>query len=719
MTRSTRFIVTILIGMMTGQSVFSQYYVKFKSDSLGFVKDSVILSIQAEAADIEWQVSNDSVTWHSLDETNDSLLIRIDSCAYYRAVLTDGTCYPLKSDVARVAFQSSEVSGNTFTVDPSGGVYILPSGIKIIVPPGAVSEPASISMDLLDKNQADIKIPFGIFAGREFCAGMYCNPAGIHFQKPVRLVMPAANYKYTDLQCIYIYNPDSELWDQHFGTLLCSEERRTIEFSTEDLYPARVELIHDAFGKAGSFEGKEDPGGRICQRGLVEIMSSSHDYMGKLANGTCQATTNSAQATFLSCKDQPVSKDFVQEIGEQCKPTVTASWDEGDCLYGKGAKAHITFHMQIAGLPLAKNEIILDLPSGLEKKSPAGDIITEDNGSISVEVECTVDNLKGTVKYTAIADYYLRIQKVSGAAGSEENYQEERIVALTDSLQIKTCPEVTRLRLNWSAWDDQRRIKQNETYYLLTGCYYSDNTGEHEVDPCLCEYYIDHTVPEGKNVIELDPENETVTTRGGGIAYVKARLKGTDIESNMLEIRVPFEGSFKFSMENANVRRCYCDENPDLTVREWFLMSYWAEGLIRLHLYEHYTNLGENNFGSIEGEHSFAYTSTSEYCRNYTSPVEPFFGGYLGFTYTYDPWKIRAVLADYYAPCSTQDVLDGKRFELSFHDCVLYDTGYGSYYPTLSCKMNSAGDIEYTTATPGDWLGEECVGRVTITGVLH
>jgi len=77
------------------------------------------------------------------------------------------------------------------------------------------------------------------------------------------------------------------------------------------------------------------------------------------------------------------------------------------------------------------------------------------------------------------------------------------------------------------------------------------------------------------------------------------------------------------------------------------------------------------------------------------------------------------VLADYYAPCSTQDVLDGKRFELSFHDCVLYDTGYGSYYPTLSCKMNSAGDIEYTTATPGDWLGEECVGRVTITGVLH
>jgi len=78
-------------------------------------------------------------------------------------------------------------------------------------------------------------------------------------------------------------------------------------------------------------------------------------------------------------------------------------------------------------------------------------------------------------------------------------------VALTDSLQIKTCPEVTRLRLNWSAWDYQRRIKQNETYYLLTGCYYSDNTGEHEVDPCLCEYYIDHTVPEGKNVIELDP----------------------------------------------------------------------------------------------------------------------------------------------------------------------------------------------------------------------
>ncbi len=59
---------------------------------------------------------------------------------------------------------------------------------------------------------------------------------------------------------------------------------------------------------------------------------------------------------------------------------------------------------------------------------------------------------------------------------------------------------------------------------------------------------------------------------------------------------------------------------------------------------------------------------------------------------------------------------------LNCHSMIVHSiryTGYGSYYPTLSCKMNSAGDIEYTTATPGDWLGEECVGRVTITGVLH
>jgi len=723
MTRSTRFIVTILIGMMTGQSVFSQYYVKFKSDSLGFVKDSVILSIQAEAADIEWQVSNDSVTWYSLDETSDTLMIRIDSCAFYRAVLTDGTCYPLKSDVAQVAFQSLDVSGNAFTVDPTGGVYIMPSGIKIIVPPGAVSEPASLSMDLLDKNQADSRLPFGIFAGREFYAAMYCNPAGIHFQKPVRLVIPAANYKYTDLPCIYLYNPDSELWNQYFGNLLCSEDQHFIEFSIEEIFPFRIELIKDAFSVTGGKGEKGITEDIPCEEKLVQIVTKAHEITtGYLKGGTCTFTSNAIEAVFLSCKDRPVSKDFMQEISEQCKPTVTARWVGDECFYGKGAKAHIIFDMQIAGVPLIDNLIMLDLPSGLVKIDPEGDIKTFLDGSVIVEVECTVDNLKGKVEYDAVAEYFLRIQKVSGPNGSAEGYDEKRTVLLSNNfLELVPCPEVTRLRINSNTPDPfQCRIKQNETYQITKGCYDSNGV---KTGPCLCEYYIDHTVPAGKAVIDLNPETGVFKTIGGGIAYVKARLKGTNLESNMHEIKVPFEGPIEFNMVNENVRRCYCDENPDWTVREWFLMSYWTEGLIRLHLYEHEPSsyYPENNVGYIEGEQTFAYTSTSEYCGNFTSGIEKFYGGYF-YLSVYDPWKIRARLVDYdYLPCSTQDILDGKRFELSFNDCPLYTVpGIGmTYHPVLICKMNSAGDIEYTTAAPGDWLGEECVGRVIITGVLH
>jgi hypothetical protein len=151
-------------------------------------------------------------------------------------------------------------------------------------------------------------------------------------------------------------------------------------------------------------------------------------------------------------------------------------------------------------------------------------------------------------------------------------------------------------------------------------------------------------------------------------------------------------------------------------------MSYWTKGFVRLHLYSHWSNpSGENNYASIEGEHQFGYMSTSAYCGNFTSLIEKYSGGYTGWSIDYDPYMIRARLTEGLSPCTTQDVLDGKQFALSFHNCALYYVpAYDYYYsPTLVCKMNSAGDIEYTTATPGDWLGEECVGRVIITGVLH
>ena len=74
-------------------NAYPQYFVKVKNDSVRFVQDFVVLAIESGPGDITWEVSKDSLTWTSLDQNDDSLFIRIDSSAYYRAVLTDGTCF--------------------------------------------------------------------------------------------------------------------------------------------------------------------------------------------------------------------------------------------------------------------------------------------------------------------------------------------------------------------------------------------------------------------------------------------------------------------------------------------------------------------------------------------------------------------------------------------------------------------------------------------------
>jgi hypothetical protein len=204
MIKRTKTLFLILIWLLTEISAFSQYYVKLKGDSLGFEIDSVILALDSMAGNIYWEVSKDSVNWTSLNEKNDTLYIRIDSSAFYRAVLTGGTCYPVKSGIALVSFKSIDISGKTVVIDSAGGIYFLPSGIKLTVPPGAVKEKTTLSFDLLDLGNADLKIPFHADTGKIFCSGIYCDPPEVRFLKPVRISIPAPNYQYSDLH-IFIY----------------------------------------------------------------------------------------------------------------------------------------------------------------------------------------------------------------------------------------------------------------------------------------------------------------------------------------------------------------------------------------------------------------------------------------------------------------------------------------------------------------------------------
>ncbi|MBN2613272.1 MAG: hypothetical protein JXB00_17090 [Bacteroidales bacterium] len=74
------------------------------TEKIEYNNDSVILYLKNIRGTLQWQVSDNKTVWFDIaGKTNDSLNIRVDSSAYYRAVITEGTCQPLYSDTVLVA----------------------------------------------------------------------------------------------------------------------------------------------------------------------------------------------------------------------------------------------------------------------------------------------------------------------------------------------------------------------------------------------------------------------------------------------------------------------------------------------------------------------------------------------------------------------------------------------------------------------------------------
>jgi uncharacterized protein (TIGR02145 family) len=69
-----------------------------------YENDSVVLYVNNIRGHVQWQVSEDKILWENIDgKTNASLSIYVDSSAFYRAMITEGTCEPVYSDPVLIA----------------------------------------------------------------------------------------------------------------------------------------------------------------------------------------------------------------------------------------------------------------------------------------------------------------------------------------------------------------------------------------------------------------------------------------------------------------------------------------------------------------------------------------------------------------------------------------------------------------------------------------
>lgn len=650
MTKAVKIILLTFLWFFIGINAFPQYYVKVKGDSIRFEVDSVALAIESETGDIAWEVSKDSLTWTSLDQYDDSLIIRIDSCAYYRAILTDGTCYPVNSAVALVAFRSIEVTGNTVVIDTIGGIYTLPSGVKLFVPPGAVGENVTVSIELLDNANADLRIPFNVDTGKVYSTGIYCEPALTSFLKPVRIRVPALNYQHVDLPFVYLYNSLSNTWFQNTRTLICSEGEQFIEFSTDVLLPARIELIKNAFevNKSSSL-GKGDV--IDCHQLLVEIRNKVQDYVGRRAIGECFAIKDELTVTFTQCPGNNVQTVNFREIGKDCIPKIEHSITKS-CL-AIGESAVMTFKVTIGpspdnSIPLENQTIFISVPDGMTITDPEPK--TDKFGIASVTVTRATENGLGKIDYILLANYYL--SEISASAGGATEYspsfpKSAQAKGTPQIISDADCGQVYYVEIHSDQETDGDGEKRGETYHLTCDCYDSYRA---KVDCGKVVYSIASYYP-SEGAVSVDPSSGVVTCNKPGVAEIKATASGVVSTYNAF-FTVAYEGDLILNgvTDHNTFYVCGCREDYDATGKwRWYTVS-WS---VKLHFYFWLSKLDEAPFGDVEGENRYVYTINDSRCNNATfiEPVD-------GFDFSWSGWTFSSI--------ATHQAIFGEEFSVSY-----------------------------------------------------
>ncbi len=683
MRKTVKLIYLASILILLKIDCFSQYYIKYMGDSISFEVDSTILSIDNFAGQIHWEVSKDSLTWEFVNNPNDTLVVRIDSTAFYRAVLTVDNCNPVNSDVAKVGFKSIIAEDKVIEIDPSGGVFFMPSGIKIIVPPGAVIEKTLLSVEKLDEAGSDSVMPFLANTGKIFCAGIYCEPAGTEFYKPIKINVPVENYIHTDLPRVYLYHSPSQSWNRYTGNLLCSEEEKYMEYSFTMLQSARILLEKDLLGSVVS-GNKSKSEETDCKEDEIEIITKSFDYAGTY-NAGCYVVSDIIKVKFLDCDGKPEASASGREIGNDCNPQIRSSFSR-ICLR-KGESEDLTITATIGGIPLKGMYIVMgSLNEGLSV-SPSSDN-TDGLGCATFKVTCNVDNVDGTIKYDVVGNYYLlevlaEGEDEWGVTRKEFIQRYKKSLNYQGSVTIK-CYEQ---KLTWvELLGANMRMLKGETKQLTIRFWDQMNQQMDLNEPV--EFIVNSYPSQG--VITIDEKN-IVSAVKPGVAEVKVKVAG--FESNTIPFSVAYEGSIipdSKVMDHNYWWWCGCEYdyiNPPYNWT-WYIVSYSASYHIKFWLDEK----DKEPNGELTGREIIDYQIESNRCRDATFVIPVY----------------SKVLYTYPGTTTTQEIIDGNQFHIGFDYIGLGEDFYGH------CKMINPEEVEISVA----FMPDGCIGYIECSGIL-
>jgi uncharacterized protein (TIGR02145 family) len=418
-----KYILIAIVLLVSEQNILSQYYLKVKSNTTSLESDSALIFVNGYRGTINWQASSDLINWVSLNKHNDTLGVRIDSSAYYRATIIEENCNPVMSDTAFLIEKLTITNSNQFTVESTGGVFLLPSGIKVKIPKGVVIKPKVVILNTICADSINKLAVMSNTEYQSFLSGISIATDTFNFRKPIKIKIPIKNLDMKNLPVLYELNNEHDAWlfsnksmivniPNKFVEIIVkgSNQKTTTKGKKSD--PADFNIFEYFFIKySGEFFEPwfEDP----CRWGRYNAVTKDYDYVN---SGGCSVVQTKNELIYYDCDGSPSSSYEATKINPSCVPDLDV-YPRGCKKVKKGEQGSKKLTTEIGGLPLPNQKIDISKSDNL---SAPEQITTGSDGSVSLDVK-GLEIGYGSILLSVSFDYYSTSTRASGIGLRESN----------------------------------------------------------------------------------------------------------------------------------------------------------------------------------------------------------------------------------------------------------------------------------------------------------
>ena len=441
----------MLLWLGFGQMTLSQYYLKLRNDSISLENDSVILTVDEYRGDIWWESSSDLVNWVPLFRQGDSLDVRIDSSAYYRALIFEGTCDPVISDTVYLIEKLTVTDGPEFIVDTEGGVFLLPSGIKVKIPHGAVTEPKLVRVDFLGFDEANALAPTGYSARTTFLSGFSIATDEFDFHKSVKIKIPVGEVPVTSLPVLSELNEETVSWlfsdeqmivipaDNYIEIILRESGLKSTTLKAGPKFS--LNSVRNFLLKLhGAIFLRED----TCRRLGFKPIINDADYQ-RLTNDeggeeVCQIIRFQLEIEYFRCRPVQTGSYVGLNIEGECPPELTITPAE-DLIVKKNDSQNVSLNTRIFVQPLSQQVISASSTDNILIYKPPD--LTDALGDTSFDFYA-VDNTGFGEIFLTVNYLYYRTTVYATSDSHMEYFEDDEVnIEYKTSIKVFTYDECT------------------------------------------------------------------------------------------------------------------------------------------------------------------------------------------------------------------------------------------------------------------------------------